>query len=104
VSDPFAPTDPVQRAIAARNMPQWFVQLMHDGEALLSTADVAAELGIKTSRVRQLAREHRLGYATAGGRIFSSADVAALRQRETRRGRKRANEVAPASKTGAENT
>jgi len=59
---------------------------------LLSSADVAATLEIKTSRVRQLARQHGLGRQTTGGRVFTPADVDRLRQRKTTRGPERGAE------------
>lgn len=48
----------------------------HTDQAPLSTAEVAALLGVSTDRVRQLAREGRLDYSlTPYGRLFDPAEV-----------------------------
>lgn len=56
---------------------------------LLSSHDVAAALEVTPDRVRQLARQYRVGRIIAGGRIFTVADVDVLRQRTDGRGRPR---------------
>jgi len=59
---------------------------------LLSGVDVAAALDITPGRVRQLARQHDLGRSLAGARVYTPADVAAMRERNTRRGPAKAAE------------
>ena len=52
----------------------------------LTTAQVAAALGLTTGRVRQLARALDLGTRYGERRLFSPADVAAMRGRKSRFG------------------
>lgn len=57
--------------------------------ALLSTADVASELGISQQRVRQLAASRNLGQRIGQRSLaFSAADIDAMRSRVSGRPRK----------------
>lgn len=57
---------------------------------LLSTEEVAAELGLERTRVQQLAKARGLGtpVGSAGWRVFTHADVEAMRVRRPGRPRK----------------
>lgn len=49
---------------------------------MYTVASVAADLGITPGRVRQIARELRVGVIRGGARWLSDADVEAIRSRK----------------------
>ena len=55
-------------------------------ETLYTTKQVADALGITTGRVRQLARALKLGRWVGSVRLYTEADVDALRNRHSRPG------------------
>lgn len=60
----------------------------------LTTALVAAELGVTPARVRQLAQAHQIGEAIDGRtKLYDRADLAKFRKARGKRGRPR--KVAP---------
>lgn len=62
----------------------------HEPIELLTTDDVAAELGLERTRVQQLARARSLGTALGrqGWRVFTRAEVEAMHSRRPGRPRK----------------
>jgi hypothetical protein len=54
-----------------------------------TTNETAQRLGIKPSRVRQLAAAMQVGRKVGRDWLFSDADIAVMQTRETVRGRKR---------------
>ena len=63
------------------------VYTVNDAVTLLRTAsDVASELGIANSRVRQIANESGIGTMFGTTRVFTPTDVEAIRQRNRRPG------------------
>lgn len=53
-------------------------------ETLYTTKQVADALGVTTGRIRQLARELELGRWVGSVRLYSDADVDAMRARRKR--------------------
>lgn len=59
----------------------YFANLALKDQKLYSGPEIAAELGIDESQVRRLARQHDLGAMVGGGRVYTQADLEALRNR-----------------------
>lgn len=65
-----------------------------------TTEQVADALGITTGRVRQLARKLNLGVMIGRGRLYSERDVAVMRTRATKPGRRNGAVTNPCFPTG----
>lgn len=57
-------------------------------DAIYTTAEAAAEVGISRPMVTHLAREHGLGRKFGKSWLFTAADLDAMRRRDTQRGPK----------------
>lgn len=56
---------------------------------LYTTKQIADALGISTRRVRKLAEQHGIGTLAGSTRVFTAADLAWFRRRNTTPGRPR---------------
>lgn len=61
----------------------------------MTTEQVADVLGVTTGRIRQLARLLHVGTTVGRGRLYSEADIGAMRQRQTRPGPRQTKRAHP---------